>query len=333
MKNAAGSTPSLTTVYLQLVLTALCWGALFHVGRYVVGFMSPLAAAGWRFGLAAALFVPLVAWREGWQLAAIRRNALVLGIMSAVGVFGFNAGLFFGLQATSAVNGALIVAVAPALTTVLAAWVNRRAPNVGQVFGLVLGMIGVGVVVSHGSWSLLMSLHLSKGDALVLMAALCWSIYSVLPQRFVQGLSPMQVAGSTIIGGAVLMLAFGGVYAPDIAVIPTTGGLAAIGFMAVFGSVLAYLWWNDGVKVVGPAQAAVFMNFVPLFAALIGVLRGEPLVASQMVGAALVIAGVLTSTLFRPAAAPASLTAQREAKPSRNLGSAARARPCTGEAI
>ena len=79
--------------------------------------------------------------------------------------------------------------------------------------------------------------------------------------------------------------------------------------MAVFGSVLAYVWWNDGVKVVGPAQASVFMNFVPLFAALIGVLRGEHLAASQWLGAGLVIAGVLSSTLLNKAqASPATLT-------------------------
>ncbi|RZL10593.1 MAG: DMT family transporter [Rubrivivax sp.] len=294
---------SLPAVYLQLVLTALCWGGLFHVGRYIVGFMSPQTAAGWRFALAALIFIPLVAWREGWPLQAIRRNALVLGVMSAVGVFGFNTGLFFGLKSTSAVNGALIVAVSPALTTVLAALLNRRVPSFMQVLGLVLGMAGVAVVVSRGSLPALLSLHLSGGDALVLMAAVCWSVYSVLPQRFVKGLSPLQIAGSTIIGGAVLMMAFAGGTAPDVFVWPGAGGVWAIVFMAVFGSVLAYVWWNDGVKVVGPAQAAVFMNFVPLFAALIGVVLGEHLAASQVVGAGLIIAGVVSATVLNKAPA------------------------------
>lgn len=299
----------LPRIYLQLVLTALCWGALFHVGRYTVGFMSPLTAAAWRFALAASIFLPLVAWREGWSLAGLRRNALVLATMSAVGVFGFNTGLFFGLQSTSAVNGSLIVAVTPALTAVLAALIQRRMPSAIQVTGLVLGMAGVAVVVSHGSLDMLMALHLSRGDALVLLAAVCWAVYSVLPQRWVHGLSPLQVAGSTIVGGAALMLAFAAGTAPDFLQLPPTGGVLAIAFMAVFGTVLAYVWWNDGVKVVGPAQASVFMNFVPLFAALIGVLRGEHLVASQWVGAGLVIAGVLSSTLLnKPTASPALQT-------------------------
>lgn len=290
--------PRLSMVYLKLVLTALCWGGVFHAGRYAVHLMSPLAAGAWRFTLAAVIFIPLVAWREGWALGAIKRNALVLGVMSAVGVFGFNIGIFFGLKSTSAVNGALIVAVTPALTAVLAALLNRRAPSVMQLIGLALGMAGVAMVVSHGSLDVLLSLHLSQGDALVLLAAFCWAIYSVLPQRFIKGLSSLQVAGSTIIGGSVLMIGFGAEAAPDLLHMPPMGAVLSIAFMAVFGSVLAYMWWNDGIQVIGPAQAAIFMNFVPLFAALIGVLLGEPLVASQMLGAALVIGGVLSSTVF-----------------------------------
>lgn len=304
--SVAPSPTRLPLVYAQLLLTALCWGALFHVGRYAVSIMSPLAAAAWRFALAALIFVPLIAWREGWSLAAIRRHGWVLAVMSAVGVFGFNTGLFFGLQATSAVNGALIVAVAPALTTVLSALVHRRAPNAWQLIGLALGMAGVAVVVSHGSWTLLRHLHLSHGDALVLMAAACWSVYSVLPQRFIRGLSPMQISGSTIIGGAVLMIVLAGTTSPDFLQMPPVNGQLAIAFMAIFGSVLAYVWWNDGVKTVGAAQAAVFMNFVPVFAALIGVLRGEHLGAAQILGAVLVIAGVLASTALQRPARPAS---------------------------
>ncbi|MDE2595053.1 MAG: EamA family transporter [Burkholderiales bacterium] len=295
------TSPRLPVVYLKLVLTAACWGGVFHAGRYAVHLMSPLAAGAWRFTLAALIFMPLVAWREGWALAAIKRNALVLGIMSAVGVFGFNIGMFFGLKSTSAVNGALIVAVTPALTAVLAALLNRRAPSVMQVIGLALGMAGVAMVVSHGSLDVLLSLQLSQGDAWVLLAAFCWAIYSVLPQRFIKGLSSLQVAGSTIIGGAVLMIGFGAKAAPDLLQVPPMGAMLGIVFMAVFGSVLAYMWWNDGIQVIGPAQAAIFMNFVPLFAALIGVLLGEHLAASQLLGAALVIGGVLSSTVLNKA--------------------------------
>jgi drug/metabolite transporter (DMT)-like permease len=289
---------NLPKVYLRLVLTALCWGAMFHVARHVVAVLSPLATGAWRFGLAYLLFMPLVAWREGWDWSGIRRHGLVLLVMAVVGVFGFNIGLFYGLQSTSAVNGALIMGLNPALTAVLAALIQRRLPSAAQFAGLLLGTTGVALVVSHGSWQTLASLTLGRGDAFVLAGALCWALYSALPQRFIHGLSPLQVAGSTIIGGAVCMILLALDAAPDLHRVPTPLAGLGIAFMAVFGSVLAYLWWNDGVKVVGPTQAAVFLNFVPIFAALIGVASGQPLSAAQLMGAGLVVGGVLVSVLL-----------------------------------
>jgi drug/metabolite transporter (DMT)-like permease len=293
----------LVGIYARLVITALMWASVFHVGKYVVQVMSPLATLTWRFGLAALIFLPLVAWREGWSVEGLKRNAGVLLIMAVVGVFGFNIALFYGLKATSAVNGALIVGVNPALTAVLAALVNRKLPTSAQVLGLVLGLVGVVVVVSHGSWATLASLHVAAGDALVLIGALCWAVYTALPQRFVRGLSSVQVAASTVSGGALLMLVFASTSAPDLLRIPAPPIMTALVFIGIFGTVLAYLWWNDGVKVVGPTQAAICMNFVPLFATLIGLLRGQEVVASQWMGAALVISGVLVSVLWQPSRA------------------------------
>jgi len=131
------------------------------------------------------------------------------------------------------------------------------------------------------------------------MGALCWAIYTALPQRHVKGLSSVQVAASTVIGGAALMVLFARLTTPDLMQWPSPTVLAAIGFMGLFGSVLAYLWWNDDVKTVGPTQAAICMNFVPLFATLIGLLRGQEVSASQWLGAALVVSGVLVSVLWK----------------------------------
>lgn len=155
------------------------------------------------------------------------------------------------------------------------------------------------IVVSHGSWATLTSLHVASGDALVLLGALCWAIYTALPQRFIKGLSSVQVAASTVIGGALLMVSLAGTAAPDFVQLPSLPVLAAIGFMGIFGTVLAYLWWNDGIKIVGPTQAAICMNFVPLFATLIGLLRGQDVSSSQWVGAGLVVSGVLVSALWK----------------------------------
>ncbi|HJV79381.1 DMT family transporter [Noviherbaspirillum sp.] len=283
-------------IYLKLVLTTLFWAAVFHVGKYAVALMSPVAVGAWRFIVAAAVLLPLVALREGWSLPAVRRNALALAVMSAVGVFGFNVSLFYGLRLTSAVNGALIMAFNPALTVVLSALINRESVTMRQAAGLLLGLIGVSVVVSKGSWHVLQAMSFSAGDLLVLLGSLGWAIYSVIPKRFVHGLSTMQVTGSTITGGAALMAVCAAATTPDFLQPPALPMAAAIVFMGLFGSVLAYLWWNQAVQKIGAASVAVFINLVPIFTALIGLLLGQSISLAQLCGAALVIAGVLVSS-------------------------------------
>lgn len=294
-------------VYLKLVLTTLFWAAVFHVAKYAVALMSPLYLGAWRFVAAAIVLVPLVAFREGWSMHGLRRNALALLAMSFVGVFGFNVSLFYGLRLTSAVNGALIMAFNPALTVVLSALLNRESISARQVTGLLLGLFGVIVVVSKGSWHTLAAMSFSVGDLLVLLGSLGWAIYSVIPKRFVHGLSTMQVTGSTIAGGATLMAVMAAFATPDFLALPSLPIAAAIAFMGLFGSVLAYLWWNQGVQKIGASSVAVFINLVPIFAALIGLLLGQSISWAQICGAALVIAGVLyssgvfKSTLAKPA--------------------------------
>lgn len=296
-------------IYTKLVLTTICWAAVFHVGKFVVTTVSPPTVTAWRFLLAAAILLPLVQRRERMPWAALRRNALPLLAMSAIGVFGFNISTFYGLRSTSAVNAALIMALNPALTTILAALVGRERISGRQVAGLLMGIAGVAVVVSKGSWHALAGLAFSRGDLLILLATLCWACYPVIPKRFITGMSSMQITASTIAGGAALMALFAIGIAPDFTARPTLPLAAGIVFMAVAGTVAAYLWWNQGIHALGAQSTANFVNLVPLFAAFIGLLLGEPLSWAQACGAVLVVSGVLYSSI-RPAAGGTVCSAQ-----------------------
>ena len=69
---------------------------------------------------------------------------------------------------------------------------------------------------------------------------------------------------------------------------------SGIGFTGLFGTALAFLLFYRGVRSIGPARTAVFINLVPVVAVLLGVLLlGETLEASMIVGGVLVVAGVL----------------------------------------
>jgi drug/metabolite transporter (DMT)-like permease len=282
-------------IYLKLALASLAWAATFHVAKFTVGTLSPLAAMLWRFALAAIVLVPWVAVREGWQLAALRRNALPLLAIGVVGAIGFNLGLFYGLRATSAVSASLIMGLAPSLTLAGATLLTGRRPGVRLLLGLLLGLSGVATVVSGGSWQVLRALEFSRGDLLMLGATVCWVIFSLIPQRFVRDLSALAITASSLSIAAIAMLVLGVTVTPEALQWPGPA-LGAVLFIGLVATALAYLWWFEGVAKLGAVRTVLFTNLTPVFTALIAVMLGQTLLWAQCVGAILVIGGLIVAT-------------------------------------
>ncbi len=283
-------------VWIKLGLTSFFWALMFHLGKYAVAYMSPESISGWRFLLAGLVLVPLVGARDGLDWMGLKRHALPLLIMAVVGIGGFNLALFHGLRHTSPVNGSLIMALCPALITVFGALLTGEPIGRRQQSGLALGLVGVVVVVSGGSLATLLALSFQQGDLFILLAATCWAIYSTIPRRYITGLPPLQITVGTVALGGVLLSVFAQSTQSDFFTPPPLGVVGAVVTMSLFGSVLAYLWWNDGVRQVGAGKAAIFMNLVPIFAALIGMLLGQPVALPQLVGAIFVLGGVWLAT-------------------------------------
>ena len=284
------------SVWLALFLTVLSWAAAFHLGRYVVGVMPPNAAIIWRFLLAAAFLIPWVSLRERWDWAALWRHRWVLLVLGGVGITGFQLGMFYGLRTSTATNAALLMGFSPAITVGLSALAERRMIAGRQLAGIVLGLAGVITVVSRGRLSVLRELDFAAGDLLLAAGGVAWAVYSVVLQRQARGLSLLQVTATTIALCALLMLLVAGVTAPDTVRWPPRAAWPALLFIGILGSGIAYLWWNDAVARVGAARAAQFMNLVPVLTMLMAVPLGDPPGAAQLLGAVLVIAGVVLAT-------------------------------------
>jgi drug/metabolite transporter (DMT)-like permease len=283
-------------VWLALLGTILAWAASFHLAKHVVELMPPLAGASWRFIIASLFLIPWVSLREGWNWPALRRNGWALLFLGTVGITGFQLGMFYGVQTSSATNAALIMALSPALTVALVAMLERRGVTLLRAFGLVLGLIGVMVVATRGSWAQMRALQFGRGDLWLCMGASTWAIYSVVLRRYVQGLSVLQLSASTIVVCAITLTLTAALATPAQLQLPPAAAWWSLLLMGVVGSGFAYLWWNQGVIKVGAARASTFMNLTPLFTMLLGIALGESLSLAQLAGGALIISGVLMAT-------------------------------------
>lgn len=281
-------------IYALVLAAVFFWGGNFVLAGPVLVDVPPLWAAALRF-VFGAIIMFVIARRHGAAIsAAVRSHAWVYVMLGAVGVAAFNILFFYALAATSPINASLIMATNPLLTTVLAAVILSEQPSLRHLAGIPLALIGVAVVVSNGSWLRLSSLHIARGDTLMLAANLSWAAYNVLGRRYMPRGSSIVNTTLVMSAGAVLLLVIAA-SSSAVPAMPGTKALLALSVMTVAGTVLAYLFWNMGVAHLGASRAALFMNFVPVFAMLIAGLTGILPTVAQLAGGMLVIFGVSLS--------------------------------------
>ncbi|MGV3465180.1 MAG: DMT family transporter [Heyndrickxia sp.] len=284
-------------IYLMLLGFSIFTGATFNLAKYTVVYFSPSSAAAWRFGLAAAVMLIILIFTEGIKKSQIQKNAVSYIVLGLIGIFGFNALFFVGLKYTSPVNGALIMGLNPLLTTIFARIILKDHITKKQVLGICFAFIGVLLVITQGSIETITTLSISIGDVIIFAGNVCWALYGVLGRRFVRNGTPLSTTTYTMVIGAVslIVVSFFTSNPVSIANIPIRAW-GAIAFMALFTSVLGYLWWNQGMKEIGASKTSLFFNLVPVVTMIISFVIGTPIKVFQILGALLVILGVLTSS-------------------------------------
>ncbi|CAI6327643.1 MULTISPECIES: DMT family transporter [Bacillus] len=284
-------------IYIMLLGFSIFTGATFNLAKYTVGYFSPSSSAAWRFGLAAAVMLIILIFTEGIKKSQLRKNAVSYIVLGIIGIFGFNALFFVGLKYTSPVNGALIMGLNPLLTAILARIILKDNMTKKQVLGIFFAFIGVLLVITQGSIETIKTLSISGGDLIIFTGNVCWALYGVLGRRFVKDGTPLSTTTYTMVIGAVSLIVVSLFTSKPVSLsnIPI-GVWGAIAFMAFFTSVLGYLWWNQGIKEIGASKTSLFFNLVPVVTMIISFAIGTPIKVFQVIGAVLVILGVLTAS-------------------------------------
>ena len=288
----------LTSPYLLLTGTALFWSGNFIAGRAGRAELPPMALNFWRWTLALAILTALTAgplWQNRLVIARHWRLLLGLGLTGIVAFHGFT---YTALQTTEAINAVLVLSATP-LAIVVVAWLMFRDTITAlSALGIVVAMIGAIAVIARGDIAVLSGLQANPGDLWMLAAALSWAVYSVLLKRRPEELPPMVLLTATVMVGVVLQLP---IYLYTLSVgqsiVPTVSSIATIAYVAVFASVLAYIFWNRGVREVGPSRAGVFIHLMPLFSAVLAVVfLGERIAWYHLAGGGLIVLGIVMAS-------------------------------------
>jgi drug/metabolite transporter (DMT)-like permease len=302
-------------VALMLTVPPLMWAGNALVGRLLAGSVPPLQLNALRWAAALALLLPL-----GWRaIGSAQRRAEIgsrwprLALLGGLGVGAYNALQYLALTTSTPINVTLIASSMPLWMMGVGIVFYREHPRPAQWLGAGLSLAGVLTVLLRGEPQRITTLQLVPGDLWMLLAACSWALYSwqlARPPASLSGSARPQWSWAEFL---LVQVLFGLVWAGGAAgleavwpaspaaaampALPWPALAAALAFLAIGPSVLAYRFWGLGVATAGPAVAAFFSNLTPLFAALLSAaLLGEPPQPFHGLAFALIIGGIVVSS-------------------------------------
>ena len=269
-----------------LLLLAAIWGASYMFIKIGVRDLSPGMVAWSRVVLAAAVLVPVAAYRGELRLPGASWRVLALvGLFQVAIPFLLIAG---GEQDVSSSLAGILVAATPLFSAVLAVrWDREDRSGGARLVGVLLGVLGV---------ALLLGLDLSGstaelvGGGMIVLACVGYAIAALIAKHKLAGVPPTGIAAWVVVAGAVWLAPVALATTPPGA--PGAGPIAAVAVLGVLGTGIAFVLFYDLVGTVGPTRTYLVTYLAPAFAVLYGAtLLDEPISASTFAGLALILGG------------------------------------------
>jgi drug/metabolite transporter (DMT)-like permease len=289
--------------HLSLLLVVVVWAGSFSV---IKALLDDGVAAGdiaiLRYAIAAPGFAYIL-WRARGLPGLTRGDAVRVAAAGLLIVVGYHLFLNIGTRYTTSGIAALVVALAPGMTMLLAFAVGLERVTTRRVVGLAVAFAGVAIVIGLGSGREV-SLTNAKGPLIVLGAPLAFAAYNVILKPLLSRYDLLALTAATSIVGiaGLLPLVRGSTLDAVTDASATEAGLLL--YLGLLGTLLGYILWNVGLKGIGPTRAVSYTYAIsPLAVAFGALFLGEPVTTWLALGGLLVVGGIATAqgvSLGRP---------------------------------
>ncbi len=276
-----------------LTLTAIFWAGNVVAGRLAVGHVSPLMLTTLRWAVVLAVLWPAYGGQVRAHWGEVRPKLGRIVLMAFLGFTAFNVLYYWAAHATTAINIGILQGSIPVAVLMGAFLMHGTRASLVQIAGVLITSVGVVVVATQGAPLSILEIGLNRGDVAMLAACVLYAFYTValrdrpnMPGAAFFTLLAL-IAALTSIPPLVIesmLLGFA---------LPTWQGWLVVLYVAIFPSCLAQLCYLRGVDLIGPGRAGVFVNLVPVFAAIMAVLLiDESFALYHAVALALVVGGI-----------------------------------------
>ncbi len=287
---------------LMLTVPPLLWAGNAVVGRLVSEMVPPITLNFLRWLIAFFILLPMAghllkpssplwpAWRR-------------FAVLSLLGVGCYNALQYLALQTSTPLNVTLVAGSTPVFMLAIGALFFQAPVRRAQWLGAALSIAGVIIVLSRGDWQQLLNVHFVVGDIYILLATLCWALYSWLLSQHNEPTEIRKHWAAFLMAQVIFGLGWAGMFTgaewalTDAHITWGPSLYAALAFVSVGPAVLAYRCWGLGVQTAGPAVAGFFSNLTPLFAAIMSsVFLGDLPQLYHALAFGLIVSGIVVSS-------------------------------------
>ena len=292
------NTPRDVTADLGLLLLAAIWGINFSVMTSLLTELDPLALNALRFPLAAGALWLVV--RNGGGAALPAREdmgrVIILGLLANVA---YQLCFIFGIDWTLAGNASLLLSTTPVWTVLLSAAAGHERPTWRIMVGVLATLVGLTLVVAGRGVEMGLSSKTLRGDLLMVVASIIWSMYTVGGRAPVAKYGPLKMTAWTLWVGtpALVLMGLPSLSTTDLGA-GSPGAWVGVAYAGFLSIGLAYLLWYRGVEKLGNNRTALYSSLVPVAALVTAWLwLGEIPAPVQILGAAVILAGLTVARL------------------------------------
>jgi drug/metabolite transporter (DMT)-like permease len=283
--------------YLLMILTMAFWGSSFVAGQIALHEFPPMTLTFFRFLIASVIIIPYMWITDKTKVPRQRDIPLLFGL-GYLGVSGYFAFQFTSLLYTSAANSSTINALNPLTSSIIASLLTDEKLSPKKIGLILLAFSGILLTVTGGEIDVLLNLSFNRGDLIMFLAMINFSLYGVYSKKATKMYSPLLVTSYVFLFGLIqitpLMLMEN--MLSNIFSFSEKAWIAVI-YMAVCSSVLGYLIQQRTIKKIGVNKTSLFINLVPIFAILFSYLvLNDPITVINLVSAMIIITAVILNS-------------------------------------
>jgi len=281
-------------LYLKLSLVAMFFGGTFIAARVLSQALPPFTASFFRF-LVASLFLLLFLLSRPIKLPNFKLKIVFqIFLLALSGIAGYNYLLFSGMKFINASRASIIVSLNPALISILSFLFFRERINSIKIFGIILSFVGAIIVITKGQLSFMTFGNIGMGELYILGCVICWSTFTIISKLVVQEMPPLTAITLACLTGTCLLSIPAWQEGQLFKFLQFSSEIwISVFALSILGTVLAYIWYYEGLEKIGASKTGIFINFVPVWATALAILiLGEQITMSFVLGALVVLSGV-----------------------------------------